>query len=99
MRLHACLLLFILSLVGCQRTSENPTEKQYEVKAKVVEVAPDKTSVTLDHDDIPGFMKAMKMKFAVQDAKVLEGIKPGDEVHGRLKVKSGDSVITELHKR
>lgn len=90
-----------LFVAGCQKKSDSTkeTDKLYDVKAKVVAVDPEKKTVTLDHEDIPGLMKAMKMKFPVQDAKVLEGIKPGDQVHGKLKVKSGDHLITELHKQ
>lgn len=93
------LVLSMVALAGCQKTSDSPVEKQFDVKAKVIAVDMEQKIVTLDHEDIPGLMKAMKMKFPVQDAKLLEGIKPGDEVHGKLRVKSGESVITELHKR
>lgn len=96
------LLLVALVLAGCQNGKDGTRDKdkQYDVKAKVVAVDIDKKTVTLDHEDIPGLMKAMEMKFSVEDAKVLEGIKPGDEVHGKLKVKSGNNyTITELRKR
>src|SRR5262249_321165 len=65
---------------------------------KVVDIAPDRKSVTLDHEDIPGLMKAMKMKFRIADAKLLDGVQPGDTVRGRLKVQDGDYVITHLEK-
>lgn len=91
-----------LALAGCAGggtdKQKGATDKQYDVKGKVVAVAPDKGSVTLDHEDIPGLMKAMKMEFRVEDAKVLEGIKPGDQVHGRLRADSGKHVITRLEK-
>ncbi len=92
------LLVVPLALVGCNRGSDTPKEKLYDVTGKVVAVDPDKKTVTLDHEDIPGLMKAMEMKFSVEDAKVLEGIKAGDQVHGRLKVDSGKYTITELKK-
>ena len=37
--------------------------KDYEIKGKVVAVDPIKPAVTLDHEDIPGLMKAMKRAF------------------------------------
>ena len=88
-------------VLGCRNSSDSSTDsdKVYEVKAKVVAVDAEKRTVTLDHEDIPGLMKAMTMKFPVEDAKVLEGIKPGDQIRGRLKVKSGANVITELKKQ
>jgi len=92
-------LLTALIVAGCQSGSDGPKDKQYDVKAKVVAVDMDKETVTLDHEDIPGLMKAMEMKFPVENAKTLEGIKPGDEVHGKLKVQSGDYLIIELNKR
>ena len=58
----------------------------------------EKKKVTLDHEDIPGLMKAMQMPFSVDNAKVVEGIKAGDQVHGKLKVKGSDYIITELVK-
>jgi protein SCO1/2 len=86
---------------GCQNASDSPKDKDklYDVKGKVVAVDADNNKVTLDHEDIPGLMKAMEMKFPVADAKMFEGIKPGDEVYGKLKKQSGSYLITELHKR
>ena len=94
-------LLAPLVLAGCQNGTEGRKgkDKQYDVKAKVVAVDLDKKTVTLDHEDIPGLMKAMTMTFSVANARTLDGIQPGDEVHGQLKVTSGASLITELHKR
>jgi protein SCO1/2 len=90
-----------LFLTGCGGADKgkDAAERQYDVKGKVVDIAPDKHSVTLDHEDIPGLMKAMKMKFRVADAQVLEGLQPGDAVQGRLKVQAGDYILTRLEKR
>jgi Cu/Ag efflux protein CusF len=61
---------------------------------------PPRKKVRLDHEDIPGYMKAMEMDFNVDDASALEGLKSGDKVHGILKVKpGGDLVITQLRKQ
>src|SRR5436309_10558804 len=78
-----------LVLAGC---SGSPTtgpqggaDGGYDLKGKVVVVAPDNKAVTLDHEDIPGLMKAMKMKFDVADPKLVAELKPGDSVQGRVK--------------
>jgi Cu/Ag efflux protein CusF len=102
-------LSLTVALAGCggggaekKDTGKGPkdgADKQYEVKGKVVAVDADKKSITLDHEDIPGLMKAMKMKFALESPKVAEGLKPGDQVQGHLQVKSGDYIITHLEKR
>lgn len=86
-------------LVGCQSGSDNSKAKVYDLKGKVVFVEADKKAVTLDHEDIPGFMKAMEMKFAVEKADLLDGVKAGDQVAGKLKVTGNKYVITELKKR
>ena len=91
-----------LALIGCTGGTGQQnaaSEKQYDIKGTVVAVAQDKPAVTLDHEDIPGLMKGMKMEFRVDNAKLLEGLKPGDKVQGRLKVESGNYTITRLEKR
>jgi len=92
-----------LALAGCKGDGTNQPKgtgaKHYDLKGKVVAVDPGKGSVTLDHEDIPGLMKAMKMDFPVEDPKMLEGLKAGDQVQGRLNVESGQYTITHLEKR
>jgi protein SCO1/2 len=92
--------LLALVFAGCQSSSDSgPKEKVYEIKGKIVAVAPDRSTVKLDHEDIPGLMKAMTMDFGVADPKLLDGLAPGDTVQGKLKVESGKYVLTELRKR
>jgi Cu/Ag efflux protein CusF len=93
--------LLALTLTGCGGGVGDTREadKDYELKGKVVAVATDHHSVTLDHEDIPGLMKAMKMEFRVADPKLLNGLSPGDRVRGRLKAGSGNYVVTRLEKQ
>jgi protein SCO1/2 len=95
------LLLMALGLVGCSggASDKQGTDKEYDVRGKVVAVDPDKPSVTLDHEDIPGLMKAMRMTFDVEDKKLLEGLKAGDEVQGRTKRGKPHYILTRLEKR
>ena len=100
-RLSCLFVLVCLFAVlgGCGKRSEAPKEKVYDVKGKVIAVDADKKSITLDHEEIPGFMQAMEMKFTVENADILANIKTGDQVSGKLKVKSGgDYIITDLQK-
>ena len=94
---------FALSGVGCkgggEGTSRTGGEKLYDVRGKVVAVDPAKPAVTLDHEDIPGLMSAMQMEFKVEDPKLLEGVKVGDQVQGRLKKGEPGYVLTQLAKR
>lgn len=88
---------------GCQNPS-NPTTrsedaKLYDVTGTVVALDPAKKVVTLDHQDIPGLMKGMKMEFPVADAAVLDGLAAGDKVTGKLKADGGTHVVTSLKKQ
>lgn len=56
---------------------------------EVVTVAEDKKSVTLDHDDVIGLMKGMKMGVPRGRCRSLEGIETGDDVARRLQVSNG----------
>jgi protein SCO1/2 len=98
-------LLLILMMVvvagftsGCGKGSGDK-EKIYDIKGKVVSLDPGKKKILLDHEEIPGYMMAMEMSFDVADAKILEGLKPGDPVRGKLKRTAAEPVITELHKQ
>jgi protein SCO1/2 len=87
------------ALAGCGGGSSKSTaDKTYSIRGKVTAVNPEKPFVKLDHEDIPGLMKAMEMEFRVEDAKLLSGIAVGDQVQGRLKSSGEGYVITQLEK-
>jgi protein SCO1/2 len=93
-------IVFVFLAAGClEKQPEKAAPKSYDVHGKVMAIRPDKTGVTLDHDDIPGLMKAMTMEFPVKDTKILDGLDVGDQVEGKLLVESGKYLITELKKR
>jgi protein SCO1/2 len=59
----------------------------------VTRVTPDAGLVLIAHEAIPGFMDAMTMPFSLKDRTLLDDLRPGDEVEGRLRVeKDGDTV-------
>jgi Cu/Ag efflux protein CusF len=97
------LALSSIFLAGCSgetaRKGSEPLTRSYDIKGKVVSVDPKKPAITLDHEDVPGLMKAMEMEFDVENAKILEGIKPGDQVKGELMKKKSGYLITQLEKR
>ncbi|HWF39938.1 MAG TPA: SCO family protein [Candidatus Acidoferrales bacterium] len=61
--------------------------KHYAMKGRVLSVAKDEGSATVDADAIPGFMDAMAMPYPIPDQKVLATLAPGDEI-------TADVVIT-----
>jgi protein SCO1/2 len=93
-------LLVPLAFASCTASKETaPATDQYVVKGKVIAVDPSRPAVKLDHEEIPGLMKAMEMEYSVENAKVLEGISVGDQVQGHLKVDAGNYIVTDLEKR
>jgi len=54
--------------------------------------------VTVNHEEIKGFMPGMTMPYKVRDAKQLEGVAPGDLVKAKLVVLSNDAYLTDITK-
>lgn len=55
-------------------------------------------TVTLDHGDIPGLMKAMTMTFDVAPGVALDDLRPGAEVDFWVKEEGGTYTVTEIHR-
>jgi protein SCO1/2 len=93
----------VLLLAGCSGSAteapKSSGEKVYDVKGKVVAVNSEKSEVTLDHEDIPGLMRAMKMPFTVSDPKLLQGLQAGDQVQGKVKKDASGYTLTQLEKK
>ncbi len=54
--------------------------------------------VTIKHQDIPGFMKAMTMTFELAPGLALDGIEPGTTVDFRVKLESGTYTVTQIRR-
>jgi protein SCO1/2 len=82
------ILLGALVAAACGRPASAPGPKRYPLRGKVVEVDIAQREITLDHQDIPGFMPAMTMPFVVleKDAALLKSVGPGDEITATLVV-------------
>ncbi len=78
--------------------SQSEEKQTYKAIGVVKSVDTDAGKITIDHEDIPGYMAAMKMNEAVSDAKMLETIKPGDKVEFELERTGAKIVITKLTK-
>jgi Cu/Ag efflux protein CusF len=90
-----CAIVGLSLLIGCSGGSTK-SEREYPIRGRVVAVSKDQ--ITLDHEAIPGYMGAMEMSFAVSKPELLQGLQPGDQVHGTLNAGDGSPVITQLQK-
>jgi protein SCO1/2 len=88
----------ILAAVVAVSCSRGPEPKQYEVKGQVLGIKPEAQEVLLKHEDIKGFMPGMTMPFKVGDAKLLNGIQPGDLVTATLVVADSDAHLSAISK-
>ena len=57
---------------------------------------PEISVVVVSHDEIAGYMIPMTMGFRVRDAKLLEGLEPGDIVRFTLRGIPPNLEVTEL---
>lgn len=97
------LTLFFLSLASfaCRATGgdlASPNARRYDLKGKVVSVDKAENRVSVQHEEIPGYMDAMTMPFAVRknDYWALDVLKPGDKVTASLVVDGGLSWIENI---
>jgi protein SCO1/2 len=82
-----CLSLCAVSIAACGSGSA-PAGKRYHLTGKVLSVAKEEGSATVDADDIPGFMSAMAMPYPIPDQKALATLSAGDQI-------TADVVVTE----
>jgi len=73
-----------LLLDGCSPKPAN--EQRYELKGKVVAVDRAKGEVSVDHEEVKGYMAAMTMDFPVRDAEALKVMEAGDQLQASLVV-------------
>ncbi len=48
-----------------------------------------RTTVTINHEEIPGFMDAMAMPYLVKDPSLLRGLEPGQDIEFRVVAEEG----------
>jgi protein SCO1/2 len=87
-RLAPALTIGALLAAGCGPVPPEPDGKSYPLEGTVIAVDAANRKITIDHEEIPGFMPAMTMPFVVleKDAALLDIVSPGDQVTARLVV-------------
>lgn len=87
-RSRALLLGLVFAGGGCATS--------YPGSGLVLRVDPAASRVTVSHEEIPGFMDAMVMPFAVRDRGRLSELRPGDRISFRLRVRRSLTWIDRL---
>lgn len=99
--LLSTLLLFSLATLSCRASggdAASPNARRYDLKGKVVSVDKAENRVSVAHEEIPGYMEAMTMPFAVRknDYWALDVLKPGNKLTAVLVVDGGLSWIENI---
>lgn len=93
------LLCLALALAACHRSDPpNSTSRHFEVRGIVRGFAPDRTTIQVEHEAIPGFMPSMTMPFIMRDSQQIAGLRSGDAILFRLTVTDDDSWIDQVRK-
>jgi len=70
--------------------------KHYQLTGRVIAVDKPNKSLTVDGDDIPGFMSAMQMPYDVKDPSLMDKLSPGDKISADVVVKGDDSWLENI---
>ncbi len=94
-------LLFVLILaeislsagmIGCSspKPAQESAPTRYTLNGRVVSIDKAKQQVTVDGEDIPGFMSAMQMPYSVKNPNLLEPLAPEDQIKADIVVTDSD---------
>ncbi|MGO9639835.1 MAG: SCO family protein [Candidatus Acidiferrales bacterium] len=81
----AWIVLAALLIGGCQSSP-----KHYQLVGTVMSKSVEDAEIVVDHKDIPGFMAAMTMPYAVRDAAGLQNVQPGDKITADVVVQASN---------
>ena len=84
-----------IAVVSC---SPPPEHRTYQVTGQILVVKPDTNEVLVKHDDIPGFMPAMTMPYAVNDPALLKDRAAGDLITATLVVGEERAYLSAIAK-
>jgi len=94
--LAACIAL---ALIGCGRsTNSDERADHYDTRGMVRGFSPDRSTIEIQHEDIPGFMPSMTMPFVARDPKQIADLKTGDAISFRMAVTKKDFWVENVKK-
>lgn len=96
MRHRLSIVLVAGALVWIAACQHAEPAKQYTLTGQILAVVPAQQELSIKHDDIPGFMPAMTMNYAVATPKLLEGRTPGETISATLEVRGSVIAITSI---
>lgn len=100
---YALAILLTLLMFGCgggepPKPVSEPGEKLYTVRGVILSRNDTANTVNMDHEEIPGFMTAMKMDYSVRGAEVAALPPDNSRVEARLHVTDRAYWLTDVKK-
>lgn len=90
---------FLLVLLpACADDEAQPVPQSFEARGVVKVITESGSYVNIDHEDIPGYMDAMAMFFAVRDTTILDGVAVNDSVRFTIDVKEMEPAIVRIER-
>jgi len=101
--LFVVVLVLIALVPACLGTGDSAPEKTEALKVVhtvrgMFARAEDDVTMTVRHEEIPGYMASMTMPFTVAEPALLEGLEYGDKIEFSLEVSGDHSVVTSIVK-
>jgi hypothetical protein len=95
-------VLILLAIAGCSaeepKPLSEPEERLYTVRGTILSRNATANTLYLDHEEIPGFMSAMKMDFPVRGASVDKLPPDNTRIESRLHVTDRAYWLTDVKK-
>jgi protein SCO1/2 len=86
-------------IAGCKRDEGRSGEaRQFNVRGIVRGISPDRRTLDVQHEQIPGYMPTMTMPFVLKEPREAAELKIGDGISFRLVVNDKEAVIDRVTK-
>lgn len=92
----AALFCLAIALAACDGSKTADSTRSFQVRGFVRAFAPDRSTVSVEHENIPGIMPSMTMPFSVKDQKEMARLKIGDAISFRMIITDKDLFIDQV---
>jgi len=88
-----------LALLSCgRRTNPDAGADHYDTRGVVRGFSPDRSTIEIQHENIPDFMPSMTMPFVTRDPKQIAELRTGDAISFRMAVTKKDFWVENVKK-
>jgi len=88
-----------LALLSCGRsTNSDERADHYDTRGVVRGFSPDRSTIEIQHENIPDFMPSMTMPFVTRDPKQIAELRTGDAISFRMAVTKKDFWVENVKK-